>query len=83
MSKKDAYSRFTAKLSEEKFRRYWGERDEGMIAARNANWHLAEMTSDEKEKREFLKTAEKLDAQLDLLNSMFLCLEKFRISENP
>ena len=77
--KKDAYSRFSAKLSEEEFRRYWGDRDEGMIAARNSYWKLAEMTDDEIEKREFLKTADKLDAQLEILNSVFLSIEKFRV----
>ena len=81
--KKDAYSNFKAKLSEENFRRYWGGREETMIAAMEANRLLAELTKDRKEKREYTKEADRLYNQASILGDVFMSLEMFRIGGQP
>lgn len=83
MTKKDSYTLFRKfKLSEEEFRRCWGKRDEEMCEAMTANYKLAEMTKNPKEKKKFLKEADRLHIRLGMLCEVFMSLERFRGDEN-
>jgi hypothetical protein len=79
---KDTYTSFRKfKLSEEEFRRCWGERYEAMVEAMNANNKMADMTKDRAEKREYRKEANRLYVRVDMLGEIFMSLEMFRVGE--